>query len=182
MLRKRRQNKIGKKDNTKIETADGCKGKLLYRQQSKLAEINVQTYKKLIYPEVWDGIDVEYLGYMDKLEYRVIVKPYSNPENIIMSTGAEKLTLSEDGSLIAELKGGKVIIGKPYAYQIIDGKKVEVPIEFKILENGKYTFEIGYYDKRKTLIIDPIIVWSTLLGGSSGQNGLGIAVDSSGNV
>ena len=114
--------KSEKRIKPKLEQPTGAKVNFFIGKKENW-QVNVPTYKKLVYPEIWDGIDVEYIGYMDKLEYRVILKPYSNPEDIIMETGAENLKLNEDGSLTAELKGGTVIIGKPYAYQEIDGEK-----------------------------------------------------------
>ena len=167
----------------KLEQPTGAKVNF-YIGKKENWQVDVPTYKKLVYPEVWDGIDVEYIGYMDKLEYRVIVKPYSNPEEIIMETGAESLKLNEDGSLTAELKGGKVVIGRPYAYQEIGGRKVEVPIHFRILDNGRYTFEIGEYDRSKTLIIDPTIVWSKYLrlNGDGYDYGLDIVLDAYDNI
>ncbi|WP_201326990.1 SBBP repeat-containing protein [Thermotomaculum hydrothermale] len=146
---------------------------------------NIPTYRKLVYENVWDGIDVEYIGYMDKLEYRVILNPNANPDNIIMITGAEDLELTEEGNLIAELDGGKLYIGKPLAYQEIDGKRVDVKVSFKILSNGRYTFELGNYNPNYKLIIDPVLEWSTYVGGDrewDGERKNSITIDSSGNI
>ncbi len=118
-------------------------------------QINVPTYQKLKYKEVWDGIDVEYLGYMNRLEYRVILKPYANPSDIVMSTGAERLEILKDGGLKAEFNGAYIVFSKPFAYQVIEGKRVEVKVEYEVLNKGDYTFKIGDYDRSKELIIDP---------------------------
>ena len=95
---------------------------------------------------------------------------------------------------------------KPYVYQIIDGKKVEIEGKFRVLSAGHgdknrksganggwsqtknqassflYGFTVASYDKRYPLVIDPTLVYSTYLGGSSEDRGNGIAVDSAGNT
>ncbi|MFO0853128.1 MAG: SBBP repeat-containing protein [Planctomycetia bacterium] len=95
---------------------------------------------------------------------------------------------------------------KPYVYQIIDGKKVEIDGKFRVLSSGHgirnrksetcdglsrannqtssfiYGFTVASYDKRYPLVIDPALVYSTYLGGSNDDWGSGIAVDSAGNA
>src|SRR5207245_7493743 len=43
-------------------------------------------------------------------------------------------------------------------------------------------FQVGAYDGSRPLIIDPVLSYSTYLGGSGVDQGLGIAVDSGGHV
>jgi hypothetical protein len=94
------------------------------------------------------------------------------------------------------LKEGKVIQNKPYCYQEIDGKRVEVTGSFKLLNpqahnselstpNSQlyaYAFELTSYDSEYPLIIDPTLVYSTYLGGSNVDRPGDIAIDSLGNV
>ncbi|MEB2308806.1 MAG: SBBP repeat-containing protein [Candidatus Brocadiaceae bacterium] len=99
-----------------------------------------------------------------------------------------------------------IIQKKPYIYQIIDGKKVEIEGKFRVLSAGHgdknrksgansgwsrtrnrassflYGFTVASYDKRYPLVIDPTLVYSTYLGGSNDDFGKSIAVDSAGNA
>ncbi len=44
------------------------------------------------------------------------------------------------------------------------------------------SIDVGAYDKTKPLIVDPVLAYSTYLGGSAGADCDGIAVDASGNA
>src|SRR5207244_2883844 len=70
---------------------------------------------------------------------------------------------------------------RPIAYQEINGARHEVPVKFK-LNGHTVTFKLGAYDRNEPLTIDPVLIYSTFLGGNSGEQGLGIAVDSQGNA
>lgn len=178
---------------------------------------DMPTYEAIVYKEVYPGIDIKFYGNNRQMEYDIIVKPGADPSPILFSyEGIKGIRVTEEGDLEIELtltppspaggegrKGGEKIIQKrPYIYQEIDGKKVEVAGRFKILNEevitltppsplegeGKgegesvYGFDVVSYDKRHPLIIDPILVYSTYLGGSGNDYGVGIAVDSLGNA
>ncbi|MDM7266268.1 MAG: choice-of-anchor U domain-containing protein, partial [Aquificaceae bacterium] len=79
---------------------------------------------------------------------------------------------------------GEIVFTKPVAYQEIGGKRVEVPVSYKVAKVDNkvvYGFEVGNYDKSKELVIDPL-VQSTYLGGSGYDRAFDMDLDSSGNV
>ncbi len=127
---------------------------------------NISIYKKLVYKNVWNGIDVEYLGYMDKLEYIVIVNEGADPKNILMRLGGDNIVLDKEGNVVIYFGTNKFLMTKPYAYQIINGVKKEVCVSYKILDNNTFSFFIGEYNPDYKLIIDPILTWSSFLGGT----------------
>ncbi len=140
----------------------------------------VPTWRKLVYRGVWPGIDLEYLGYQDRLEYRLLLAAGADPAAVIMETGARKLSLDEHGNLLAEAGDSFLRMSAPYAYQEIVGRKVPVAARFLPLEDGAYTFHLGNYDTNHPLIIDPVLEWGTFLGGSGFEFAYDVAVDSSG--
>src|SRR4029078_1050278 len=81
------------------------------------------------------------------------------------------------------LKSGAqaITLLRPKAYQNIDNNKREVSVRYSLKARGEVTFNVGNYDKSQPLVIDPLLVYSTYLGGSGQDTGNGIAVDASGN-
>jgi hypothetical protein len=71
---------------------------------------------------------------------------------------------------------------RPVIYQEADGRRQIVEGSFKVAKKS-FGFEIKAYDRDLPLVIDPVTLsYSTYLGGSDKDHGLGIAVDSSGNA
>lgn len=153
---------------------------------------NIQTYKAVVYKELYKGIDMKFYGNNTQLEYDVIVKPGADLSKILLTyEGIEGLEVAAQGELDVKLKEGHIIQRKPVVYQKIDGKRVEVEGKFKIknLKSGMinakqfaYGFEVASYNKNYDLVIDPVLVYSTYLGGSGGDIGYSVATDSVGDT
>jgi hypothetical protein len=82
------------------------------------------------------------------------------------------------------MDGGEVVLGKPLVYQRSKGETERHLIAGSYTVNGRHEvgFEVASYDKSKALIIDPVLRYSTYLGGSSYDVGTGIAADAKGNA
>ncbi len=144
----------------------------------------VPTYRRLVYPGVWDGIDLEYVGFVDRLEFRLVLQPGARPADIALATGAEALEVTPDGGLLADLAGARLALSPPLAFQIVDGVEVDVPVAYRPLEGGRYGFTLGGYDRSRPLVIDPVLSWSTFIAGGMGASeyAVSIAVDGSGSA
>jgi len=183
------------------------KGKVNYLIGNKPAKwkTNIPTYQDVVYKDIYKNIDMKFYGNNHQLEYDIIVKPGANPSHIKLAyEGIEDLRVTEERNMEMYLKEGKIIQKKPYIYQEIGGKRVEVEGRFNIVTRGKkqegrysslknpkskiqnpkfvFGFHVASYDKRYPLVIDPVLVYSTYLGGSSLDRGYDIAVDTSGNA
>jgi len=142
---------------------------------------NVPTYGKVAEKNVYPGIDLLYYGTQRKLEYDFNVAPGADPKAIqITFDGARKLKVDAAGNLILSLAGGEVKFEKPFAYQMKGNEKEPVTARFH-LGDRKYRvyFAIGDYDATRPLVIDPILSYSTYLGGSAtdGANAIAVAPD-----
>jgi hypothetical protein len=143
----------------------------------------ISKYAKVRYREVYPGIDLVFYGNQRQLEYDFVVSPGSDPSRIRLEfQGAEKLSLDEKGNLVLQLKDGEVIQQAPIIYQEINGKKVNVAGNYWIDGKNRMGCKVASWDRQRPLVIDPVMAYSTYLGGSSTDNGFGIAVDGSGNA
>jgi len=156
---------------------------------------NIPTYQAVVYKEIYKNIDMKFYGNNQQMEYDIIVKPGADPKMVKLSyEGIEGLKVTDDGDLLISLKEGKLIQKKPIVYQEINGKRIEVDGRFKILNQSQdpslqspvaYGFQVSSYNKNHPLIIDPVLAYSTYLGGSGDDADWGhggIAVDISGNA
>jgi len=152
---------------------------------------NIATYRAVVYEEIYPGIDMKFHGNNRQLEYDLLVKPGADPSSIRLSyQGIDSFRLTENGDLKIGLRDGEIIQNRPYIYQEIDGNRIEIAGKFRLL-TGRPTspgagleigFEVADYDKKQPLIIDPVLLYSTYLGGFSGDGGFDIAVDPIGNA
>jgi hypothetical protein len=146
----------------------------------------VAAYESVVYDELYEGIDLSAWGKGDRLKYEFHVAPKANHTAIgVRYQGVKRLTLDDQGRLHASLPAGwgEAIEEKPLVYQVIDGKRVDVPARFRLVDNHTYGFEItGAYDSSRDLVIDPDLTWSTYLGGANEDRGWDVTTDSLGNI
>ena len=144
---------------------------------------DVPNYARVQYQDVYPGVDLVYYGNQRQLEYDLVVAPGADPDAIALSfDGVEKLRIDAQGDLVLETAGGEIRQHKPLVYQEVDGIRREIAGSYVL--NGGYQvgFQVAAYDAGKPLIIDPVLVYSTYLGGSARDRGRGIAVDAAGNA
>ena len=160
----------------------------------------VPTYSRIVYRDLWPGIDLVYFGTMDRLKYEFIVHPGADPSRIRLAySGVNDLEVNGEGRLEVRTPVGVVEDDVPNGYQEADGKRVEVALRYRLEasnteeteapESGAlkrshiYGFKVGEYDRTKPLVLDPaVLIYCGYIGGSDYDGAYGIAVDSSGNA
>jgi hypothetical protein len=147
------------------------------------------TYSRIVYSDLWPGIDLVYSGTADRLKYSFLVKPGADPEQIRLAyRGVKGVRLNEAGQLDIETAVGGFKDDTPYAYQEVEGRRVGIDVAYSLdrMSDGRphrYGFALGSYDRGKPLVLDPaVLVYAGFIGGSSDDLGYGIAVDTSGNA
>ncbi len=145
---------------------------------------NVPNYARVRFEEVYPGIDVVYYGTEGKLEFDFIVRPGADPSQIRLSfSGADSMRLNPAGDLVLSAGGRQLIQRKPVIYQEHNGARVQVAGDYRLFANtGEVQLALARFDPSRPLIIDPVVVWATYFGGTAGDFGRGIAVDSAGSV
>ncbi|MGD0179740.1 MAG: choice-of-anchor D domain-containing protein [Terriglobales bacterium] len=149
---------------------------------------NVSHYAKVRYANVYSGIDVVYHGNQDRLEDDFVVRPGADPRQISLGfSGVDETKVSAEGELVLRAGGSEFRMQKPRAYQLIAGRELEVEAAY-VLQKGHALFHLGHYDRSRTVIVDPVLVYATFFGGSEfgpsggGSSASAVAVDGSGNL
>jgi hypothetical protein len=150
---------------------------------------DVPNYARVRYEDIYAGVDQVFYGNGRELEYDFIVAPQADWKQIALGfEGVEKLDINAAGELVLHAGGDRIVQKKPVIYQDINGRRSEVQGKYKILtsevasRSQRVGFEIGEYDRSKALVIDPVLVYSTYLGGSDADSGKAIAIDGERNV
>ncbi|HTB31991.1 MAG TPA: hypothetical protein VK808_08205, partial [Bacteroidia bacterium] len=148
---------------------------------------DVYSYQEIWYKNVYDNVDVRYYPAKDgSLEYDMVCKPGFDKNAIsIQMDGISTVVVKDDGSLALKTSVGEMNLPTPIAYQNVDGKRVKVDVKYSVSQNNIVTFNIGEYDKSKTLLIDPIALrWATWVNSNStgANHGHGIWIDPAGNI
>jgi len=142
---------------------------------------DVPHFGRVQYEQIYPGIDLAFYGNQDGLEYDLLVAPGADPARIALRiSGAERITQSRDGDLTLQTAAGDVVQQKPMAYQVVNGQRRPVGAQYR-MDRGDVRFELEAYDSSLPLVIDPVLLYSTFLGGSAAEVAWAIAVDAAGN-
>jgi hypothetical protein len=140
------------------------------------------TFERLRYASVYPGTDLIYYGNNGNMEFDYQLSPGATPSLIQMRfDGARSLKIDSKGDLIVTADGGQISFQKPVIYQPEDGgHKNFIAGKFRILQKNTVGFAVASYDHAKPLVIDPILNYSTYIGGYA--QAAAIAVDKDGEA
>jgi uncharacterized repeat protein (TIGR01451 family) len=148
-----------------------------------LWHVDVPTFAKVRNAQVYPGIDLVYYGNGRQLEFDFELAPFADPETIKLNvTGAERIRVAANGDLILKTHYGTLRQNKPVIYQQVDKRKTHVDGRYVLLGKNKVGFQLATYDESLPLTIDPVLIYSTYLGGGGNDFGNSIAVDPAGSV
>ncbi len=123
-------------------------------------------YQAVVYKDIYPNIDVRYYNNGDKMKYDFIVRPGGNVNAIGLRYDGPKDLLIKDNKLIIKTSIGDVTELEPYTYQA--GLKGPEQVECKyVITDNVVSFNVKNYDQKKTLIIDPTIIFSTFTGSTA---------------
>ena len=141
----------------------------------------VYNYQKITYKDIYPNIDLTFYIAHGNVKYDFIVNNNGDASQIRLAySGADKLNLSEIGILEIETSLGTLKENIPSAY-LISSERNYLPVKF-VLDKNILSFQVNDYDKNKTLVIDPTIIWGTYYGGSGIDQGYGITRDQNNNI
>jgi hypothetical protein len=143
----------------------------------------VASFGRVAYRHVWPGTDVIFRGAGGALEYDVLLAPGADPSRIrFRYAGAASPTIDPAGRLVLRTPAGEFLQDAPAAYQEVDGTRRPVAVRWALGTGDAAGFALGPYDPAHALVIDPVLSYSSYLGGSSADAASAITVDGSGNI
>ena len=141
---------------------------------------NVPNYRRVRAAGVYPGIDIVYYGDGRRLEYDFVVGPGADPRRIQLAyEGAQTVATDLAGNLLIATRLGTLVQRRPRVYQKIGGERREIEAGYAI-RRGRVEIALANWDRRHELVIDPVLDYSTYLGGSGTDNGTQVVVDSTG--
>jgi len=146
------------------------------RDQTRWAS-HVKTYNTVIYKGLYDGVDMRVYAAEKGMKYDFIVSPKGDATKIAMQYEGVDGVKIRDGNLVIHTSVMDVVELKPYAYQTVGEKEVEVVAEY-VVERGRVVFKLGAYDHTLPLVIDPYLHFSTYTGSTADNWGTTACYDS----
>jgi len=154
-----------------------------YRGESSSWRTDIKNYERLLYRDVYPGIDAVFRGDGRTLEFDFLVHPGSNPGSIALDfSGQQDVTLDEDGVLILKTQDGDVRLHAPRIHQ--ENNQQRTPVAGRFIKKGAhFGFQLANYDKSQLLVIDPALTFSTYVKqGAGNEISTGITFDQAGNL
>ncbi|MDX6284417.1 MAG: hypothetical protein QOH03_5488, partial [Kribbellaceae bacterium] len=171
---------VGANSLATAEGADELAGKVNYfiGNDPRKWHANVSTYGRVRYAGVYRGVDVVYYGNGRQLEYDFVLAPGADSRQISLAFGGvEKVEVeAASGDLLLHTPLGVMRQHQPRAYQEVGGGRHEIASRYVKRAGGEIGFDVADYDATQPLVIDPVLVYSTFLGGNGQDFATGIAV------
>jgi hypothetical protein len=191
-----------------VEELPGTSNYFIGRDSSK-SLTNVARYAKIEYDNLYPGVNLVYYGNEGQLEYDFVVTPGASTDAIHFNIAADRgVRVETKGDLVIATEAGEVRFRKPVVYQeekstadssssTVEGENrnakletIQSPVVTRHFLDGHFVltavnhvgFKVGSYDHTKPLVIDPVLTYSTYLGGSDADTANAIAVDAAGSA
>ena len=138
-------------------------------------------YSRVRVSRIRDGIDLVYHGSAREVEYDFVIHPGADPDGIrLQFDGAARTSLAGNGDLVLKLANGELRQKKPKVWQEDATGRHEINCRYVLGRRGEVRLNLGSYSHAEELVIDPVLSYSTFLGGTNNDWPTGIAADASG--
>jgi len=175
--------------NQKIEIIksipDGYSENFLGKNNNQNSILEVKRYQKIRLTNVWDSIDVEFItlnNLTNTLKYNFIIHPGGKLSDIQLLYSGLPIALKEN-RIQVETAYGKVSESIPKVYYDDQANEASPKVIYRIVNQVIKFATINHpqIDSSKTLVIDPLLIWSTYYGGSGQDYANAMLLDSGGN-
>jgi len=132
---------------------------------------NIPQFGRVQYREVYPGIDLAFYGNQNQLEYDFEVSPGSDARQIELNfKGATSVSIARNGDLVLGLDGRELRFEAPHVYQKFPAGIQTVAGSFVMRGKNSAGFAVGPYDRSRALVIDPVLAFSSYLGGAGDES------------
>ncbi len=145
---------------------------------------NVPHFARVRYAEVYDGIDLVFYGTSNRdVEFDFHIWPGADPDQIRLAfEGADQIRTEESGDVLLAAGSVQVRLKKPNAFQQSASGRREVAARYSVRGGREVAFQFDGYSEQEALILDPVLVYSTFLGGDRTDHALSVAADNDGHA
>ncbi len=150
------------------------------RNGDEILHYKSRKYELLEYRDIYSGISMDLAISGNSIEKLFFISPFADPSQICIGFDNGVPQINDNGELVIGSEDKQLLFSKPFAYQVQNGTRQIVDVEYVINDNT-YGFKLGAYDPSLELIIDPLLA-GTYLGGYYGTSILDMALDAQGNV
>jgi uncharacterized repeat protein (TIGR01451 family) len=131
----------------------------------------IANYAALRYSGIYPEIDVRFHGKERHLEHDFVLAAGADPGRIALKVeGVDHLALTPLGDVELTLGKARLVESAPVAWQVLNGKRRKVQAEWRLLGADRLGIALGAYDRSQAVTVDPVLAYSTHLGGFTGKN------------
>jgi hypothetical protein len=161
----------------------GARANFLIGDDPAAWHTGVPTYRGVVYRNLYPGIDMEYAGSGAGLKSEFLVAPGADPSQIRLEyPDADHVSVEAHGELVVHVATAELREQAPIAYQETDGVRRPIEAAYRVLPGNTVVFDLADYDITRPLVIDPVISYSTYLGGTAQSAVTALAVDPAGSL
>jgi hypothetical protein len=146
---------------------------------------DIPSFERVRYEGLWPGINLVVYAHGHELEYDLELAPGADPALIqLRISGPERVKLDARGRLVVRTTRGEFKMTRPQVFQLSPrgGRREIVLSHWTLRPGGIVSVALGPYDRRRAVTIDPILQYSTYLGGSGYDVAYAVAVDGNQNA
>jgi len=143
----------------------------------------IRQYASVEYRRIYPGIDLIFHARQGALEFDFQVTPGADPGLIRMRwEGVDSVKVGHAGELVLAAEAAELRLRRPRVFQQVGDRRVELEGRYVVRGAREVRFALARHDTTAPLLIDPVLSYSTFLGGSGDDFAARLAVDSTGNA
>lgn len=171
---------LGARPDARATAGESMELSTTYARRGNWVE-GVESYRSVSYQDVYEGIDVVFHDGGGVAEFDFVLDPHVSPAEIAVRYEDGRIAVTGDGDLRVKMDGPDLVLPRPRAFQ---GKTQtsDVPVRYRLLGRDTFGFTVGDYDEDAPLVIDPVMTYSTYVGGTALDVPAAMESDSDGNI